>query len=192
MKIAFVGKMRAGKDTCAEYLCNKYDSQIYKFADRLYEMQEKLYEMAELPYSPDTKNRKLLQYLGTDFVRTIDPDAWVKILEKKLRKIIIQDVIYKEHALFNDYTPHNMFVTDARFPNEVTMLRSLGFTMVLVDRPLEERIKFGASDLQHLSETALDGKFTPDLTIVNDKTLDDLYQRVEEVAIIAKVMPNLL
>ncbi len=176
MRIAFVGKMRAGKDTCAEYLLGKYSGNVYKFADRLYEMQEKLYEMAELPYPAGTKNRKLLQFLGTDFARSIDPDIWVSILERKLTHLIKVEEIRKTSYLFDDFPSHNMFCTDARFVNEVEMLKRLGFSIIYIDRPLEERLRFGASDLTHASETSLDHLLPEDYDgyINNNSSLEHL------------------
>ena len=180
MKIAFIGKQRSGKSTCTDYLIARYNGKRYSFASRLYEMQAKLYEMAELPYPPGTKNRGLLQYLGTDFVRAINPDQWVNILEKQIKNDITLENIKQENYLFHDYKSGNMYVDDCRFPNECRMLKDLGFLIVKIIRPEEDRVAAGATNLEHISETALDD-YMPDAMIINNTSLEKLYERVEEL-----------
>lgn len=180
MKIAFIGKQRAGKSTCSDYLITKYNGKRYSFASRLYKMQNKLYEMAELPCPLGTKNRGLLQYLGTDFVRAINPDQWVNILKKQLEQDIALDNIKQENYLFHDYKSCNMYIDDARFPNECKMLKELGFKIVKIIRPEEDRITAGATNLEHISETVLDD-YMPDAMIINNCSLEKLFERVEDL-----------
>ena len=82
MRVAFIGKMRSGKDTAAEFLLERSRAAIIKFADPLYDMQEAIYTIADLPYDENTKDRRLLQLLGTEWGREKDPDLWLNIFEK--------------------------------------------------------------------------------------------------------------
>jgi len=182
MKFAFIGKMRAGKDTCAEYLQQKYGGQIMKFADPLYDIQKAIYEIAGLPHTEFTKDRLLLQFIGTDWGRkTIDPDLWMKIMKKRLENMLKKDKIKQENYLFNDFSASSIFVTDARFPNEVQMLKEMGFIVVYIERPLEDRIAAGAKNLDHASETALDNFNDYDFHLHNHGTIRDLYKDINNL-----------
>jgi hypothetical protein len=71
-----------------------------------------------------------------------------------------------------------VIIPDCRFPNELYMLREWGFDVVHVkiDRGDFDN---GLTDEQkaHPSETALDST-VPDVTVHNDGTLIDLYQKM--------------
>ena len=61
----------------AEYLISKHGGKVLKFADPLYEMQAEIYKIAGLKHNSNTKDRKLLQLLGTDWGRnTKFPNIW--------------------------------------------------------------------------------------------------------------------
>lgn len=179
MRIGFAGKMRAGKDTCAEYLIKKYGGKRIGFSDPLYEMQESIYEIAGLPKQ---KDRFLLQFLGTDWGRkTIDQDIWINIMDKRLQKITEKENQKKEHYLFDDFYDDNLFITDVRFPNEVATLKKHNFKVFSIVRPDEERIKFGATNLTHESETMLDIYSDFDGIIYNEGSLEDLHNKLDEL-----------
>lgn len=150
VKIAFIGQMRAGKDTCAEMCVIRYGGQIMKFAQPLYDIQDYIYKRTYLPQGK--KDRLLLQWLGTEWGRTINPDLWVSIL--------MEDLKTKEG---------NIYITDCRFKNEIQALRENGFKLFKVERPVEERIKFGASLMTHASERDLDD-FNDYDAILNNST----------------------
>lgn len=161
MKLAILGKMRSGKDTVANFLKNEFGGQIIKFADPLYEMQKAIYNIADLPYTENTKDRKLLQYLGTQWGReTIDSGLWVNLMDKKLSNELTNET--------------NLYCTDCRFPNEAFLLRRHGFHFVRVERSEEDRIAAGASNLDHESETALDDFIVPDKIYNYGINLDEL------------------
>ena len=168
MRIGFIGKMRSGKDTAAEYLCSKYsDSFIYKFADPLYDIERAIFSIAHVPIPEDkTKRRRLLQFLGTEWGReTIDPDIWINIMAHRLQSA-------------RDW--ENIFVTDVRFPNEVAVLKENGFKIFKIIRPDSEREKFGATHQSHLSETALDTFDEVDGIIENDGNLVNFYEKIDK------------
>jgi hypothetical protein len=90
--------------------------------------------------------REFMQYLGTEYVRGIDPEYWVKRL--------ISDYWRKQRI-----SQRLTVVTDVRFDNEVAALRAAGGVVVRIDRlSLEPPVD------PHPSE-ALD--FNPDFVIVN-------------------------
>lgn len=180
MRLAFCGKQRAGKDTAAEFLAKVYGGTIYKFADPLYEMMHSIYEIAGLPHGSNTKDRTLLQLLGTDWGRkTIDPDIWMNIMDRRLTdQSRIHDTM-KEHSIFQDYNEDNIFITDARFSNEIELLKKHGFKIYYIDATEENRISRGAVNLTHASETALDNYSSYDYIIDNNDKIQKFYGKVE-------------
>lgn len=65
--------------------------------------------------------RSLLEYLGTDVARGIDPDVWVRHLAK---------VIESRQRMKRGIDPELRFVIpDVRFPNEFDMVQALGGEM---------------------------------------------------------------
>jgi len=161
---AFIAKMRGGKDTAGLYLQKHFGGKIVKFADPLYRMQEAICEIAGLPHDENTKHRGLLQYLGTEFGRAIDPDIWMNIMEK---------------TMLTD--PHEkLYITDVRFKNEFALMKKHNVITVKIIRPDAERIKFGAANESHVSETSLDDIPDSEFTYVihNDGTIGDFHRKL--------------
>ncbi len=114
LRIAFGCTARVGKDTACAYLIKKYGGGRISFAEPLYEL---LYHCQDFLGFPKQKDRKFLQWVGTEWGRAQDNDIWVK---KALEKL-------DNHQ--------NFFVSDLRFPNEVKALRKQGFVLVQLIRP---------------------------------------------------------
>ena len=161
------GRMRAGKDTLADYLQSKYGGKTIKFATPLYEMQEAIYKIARLPYPAGLKDRALLQDLGTRWGRnTIDKNIWLNVMSATLDE---QD------------NTEDIYCTDCRFGNEFDLFKSRKAILIRVTRPLEERLKYGATNLDHESESALDGHLDSsfDFVVDNNSSLDSFYQKID-------------
>lgn len=150
MRIAFGHKARSGKDTAAEYLQKNYGGGIVKFASPLYEISHHVQETLSKTITKDTL---LLQTIGTSLKTVYGARVFVDALVEKVKN-----------------SQGHLYVTDLRFPEEADALKSLGFTLVKIERkkrPIDR-------DPHHTSETALDDyKF--DFVIQNDGSLDDLY-----------------
>lgn len=92
------------------------------------------------PFSPLGKQRALLQWWGTEYRRSQDPDYWVKKLMKRIA----------------EENPDVALIRDLRFPNEFEAIRgSAGYCVKVV------RVGFQSDVPEHSSEQALD--FLPDL-----------------------------
>lgn len=169
MKIAFIGKMRSGKDTAAEYLLKYYcpDALFRKFADPIYEIEATIYNYLDYPIPEDkTKRRKLLQFIGTDFGRELDPDIWIKQMDNSLRGL-----------------NKSIFITDCRFPNEVELLEKHGFSFIHIMAPESIRIERGATNLTHESEISLDDypfcKLSNYFVVPNGSSLKNFYENLD-------------
>lgn len=162
MKIAFMGLMRSGKDTSAAYFIEKFGGTIVSFAAPLYEMQKEIYRIAGLP---EKKDRSLLQWLGTEWGRSIDPNIWVNVAINRIKSIPETE---------------NVYVTDCRFENEEKALRELGFTFVMLKAPTQDLIERGASGTQHASEKFAAEYIGADITVYNNAGLSELYAQLDK------------
>ena len=99
---------------------------------------------------PELTPRKTLQLIGTElFRKKFNSDIWVNCVEKK--------IISQIHLNPNS----NIVVSDCRFPNEIKMLKDLGFKLIHIKRNLPtwfNEFKSGLdsenSKLLHESETS--------------------------------------
>ncbi len=169
--VGLVARKQSGKDTVANALIRYHNYTQLAFADPLREvalgtnplvstdppryyadvLNEVGYEAAKRDYP---EFRRFLQNLGTEGIRSVDPDFWVN---KTIDRI---------HA-----TSSNVVITDVRFPNELALIKELGGATVRVFRP-------GYSDIEpeHDSEGALDDADT-DFIIYNDGPLNLIKER---------------
>lgn len=154
VKISFSGKMGSGKDTMGKCFSKAFPNALHlsfaevlrqEVADTLQEMKEnkdykkpeempdELFELLKKksleegvsPYERTDEMRTILQLFGDDYRRGIDTNYWVKSVEELINK-------------YKDTKP--MYVTDARYYNELDMLKEHGFYLVLLDIPEQERI----------------------------------------------------
>jgi hypothetical protein len=149
LKIAFGFKKGSGKDTAVDYLLNKYGGHRIRFAQPLKEILE--FAQLRCGFAVE-KDRKFLQYVGTEWARVKNPNVWVDIA-------------------MCDMGTGNRFVSDLRFPNELEACRKAGFMCVHVVRDVLD-------DDCHISETALD-RMDWDATIYNNGTFEELYTSLD-------------
>ena len=146
MKIAISGKMCSGKSFITNLLIKHFEKENkhfkkLSFADDVYKIARELFNMK-------TKNRELLQSIGTK-MREIDPDIWAKSTTQRSQnhKFVIID--------------------DLRFPNELHYLKLNNFTIIRLNISKKEQIKRlkktypdtfhqHIKNLNHQSETSLD------------------------------------
>lgn len=173
MIIAFTGKMGAGKSTAIEELAEIQPKEIHlvKFAAPLYDMQEFIYRRVQNVYrrpSNFIKDRKLLQFLGTDWGRNvIGEDVWVNLWKDEVR-----------------YTSENFprYITvcdDLRFDNEAVAVKASGGVIIqIISDNRSQRIDTSLSS--HASESGIDKKYI-DHTLVNNGTIKELRDGLKEI-----------
>lgn len=170
--IGFMGKARSGKDTSADYFCEKYNTTKIAFADSLKKraMQEfgLTYDQCygtekEVVIDKYNKSpREILQLMGTEWYRSIYEDFWVECVFKKIRNEMIR-------------ITSGIVISDVRFPNEVELINRLGGKVIEIRRNQEE-IKHNI----HTSETSLNDTWG-DVIIDNDGDKELLYNGLDEV-----------
>lgn len=164
------GKAQAGKDTVAQYIKKIYgdNSKVLNLQYSSY-IKEYAKKISDWDGSEQTKPRELLQQLGTDIIRKQLGDYF--FVNK-----LIEDL--KVYSFFFDV----LTVSDARFKIEVdtpkTKLENV--YAIRVERPNFDN---GLSEEQkkHPSEIDLDDYDKFDYKIINDGTLEDLYDKVSNM-----------
>lgn len=129
LRVAFGHKARCGKDTAASYMTNKYGGVVQRFASPLYAITERIQESLG---SHVEKDPSLLQMIGETLKCRYGADVFARALETRLQR------------------DTNIFISDLRFPEEATMLKTHGFILVNIqrdDRPIDR-------DPTHISEVS--------------------------------------
>ena len=175
--IGLTGKAGAGKDTVSEIICSAHQFAAIGFADPIRRMIFELFCIASIPNDhifDRTKKEQIIpalgvsyrhmaQDLGTKWGQELAPDFWIKIAEKRILE-------RRKHRNFQRFC-----ISDVRFPREAAWVRSKGGVIWQIDRP-------GIAPVRaHVSEQLID-QITPDQTIINDGSVDDLRLKVTALA----------
>ena len=162
LKIAFGGNMGSGKDTCVDYLCTKYPKHTrISFAGALYDILS--YAQEKCGFKKN-KDRKFLQFIGTEWARSINENVWIDIvLNKKIEGIGL--------------------LSDIRFPNEFNELKNNGWICIKVTRDNIHKNRVGNGDNKHSSELSINDIKDEewDFILDNNSSLEDLYKRLDKI-----------
>lgn len=168
--IGLTGYAQSGKDTVGQYLVTEHKYHRIGFADAVRDAVYTLNPMIKtdrwetlqeyIDYVgwdrakvDNSEARRLLQIMGTEVGRMLfGPDVWINIAERKAG------------------SEPRVVITDVRFPNEADWIRSRGGIVVRVDRSGVGPVNGHASDQL---------AFSPDMTIDNVGTIDELYAEVD-------------
>ena len=118
--------------------------------------------------------RLLLQIIGTDIVRTINPDIWVSSLFKTYKKYNYTESISGTEKVTALFKFPNWIITDVRFLNEVKAIKEKEGIVIRTNRE-------SAYNSTHFSEIALDNYEDFDYTIDNNNCIDCLIEKVKEI-----------
>lgn len=181
MIIGLGHRKQAGKSTVGKVL-ERYGFQHRSFADPLYKGCARLVEWKGEVTTPEGKQtfkdavhwvdvlgahcngREVLEIVGTDIVRGIDPRTWIALEDYDLRTTADPGAHY--------------YYDDLRFPNEAEWIKSRGGVLVHVYRP---SLGFPPDDA-HESEVALLDFQGWDYELCNSGSLGDLHCLAEILA----------
>jgi hypothetical protein len=197
MIIGVCGLIGAGKDTIADYLVNIHEFRRESFAGTLKDAVSAVFgwdrtmlegrtrasrawrEQPDAWWSArlgrEITPRWVLQHWGTEVCRrAFHDDVWIASLENKLRN-----------------TTDSVVISDCRFPNEISAIRSAGGAVIRVIRgedpawfvAAKQHFAHGSNlpaDMPHASEWAWAGTVF-DAVIDNNSSMDDLYQHVNDL-----------
>lgn len=171
------GPAGAGKDTVADYLVKHHGFTKMAFADPLRSMmaaggfpepvdralKEALVEGFDFTW------RDGIQKLGTQWGRELDPDIWVKLIEKRI--LYLQSVQQYVGGVAK------IVLSDVRFENEANMLRALGGCVLHCGG---RRVNLGVHAL-HISEAGCWFYPDDDELIDNSSSLQELYRQLDAI-----------
>lgn len=169
MLIGFHGSMGCGKSTAIKMLeqalLERGDNTkvtLVKFAGPLYEIQEFIYNrIAKVHTRPSTfiKDRKLLQWIGTDWGRnTISENVWVE-----LWKADVNEALARGELVVCD---------DVRFDNEAEIFKQMGGVLIKISRDnAKSHAEGGVGIVNHASEAGIAPKFL-DFVVENNADLE--------------------
>lgn len=157
-RVAFGSQSRVGKDSAAAHLVKKHGGVTLSFAKPIYDI---MYELQERLSLTKGKDPEFLQMIG-QWACKHNPNVWINKLLDEFDKLPANT---------------NVYITDVRKKEEAEALKSKGFKLLKIVRPdrLIDR------DPKHVTETDLEGSELWDDTIVNDGTLEQLYDKVDEI-----------
>lgn len=115
-------------------------------------------EIQDKPGQTAVTVRRILQWWGTEYRRTQDPDYWTKAWSRKIEQFDLEKI----HVL----------IDDVRFINELNTVKSHGGLIVKIERPGFD----GANN--HASETSLDDYDDWSFVVVNDGTLQEFKEKI--------------
>lgn len=179
IRLALCGKMKSGKDTACNHLKSLHGGTVIHIFQAGYRWTELLllYWLVGAKINPDKKTRferRALQSVGHWGRVLFGKDVWLN----KTLKIIAK-------------TKGNVYVTGVRYPNEVERLKEIKVQSVWVERSESDRVLFGATNINHETETALDNFKAFDFIIPNDRDLPTFLRRVESYGHIGKLLEEL-
>jgi dephospho-CoA kinase len=167
---ALMAKARAGKDTAADYMVQKYNFKKFAFGTRLKEYAHRFYG------KPEGKDRGLYQWFG-QACRKVDENIWVKTAVADINRYL------KETE-----NPMNIVITDLRQPNERLFSYDNDFLTVKVECPDSIRIErmkaagdlFSPDMLKHETERFID-VLTYDYLVTNEGTKEELHAQIDKL-----------
>jgi hypothetical protein len=172
MILGIAGPAGAGKDTVADFLVRNHGFTKMSFAGPLKEMlavagfpepADRALKEALVP-GFDFSWRQAAQQLGTEWGRGLDPDIWIKIVEKRIR-----------HLLDDNIRQPRIVISDVRFNNESKMIHDfIGSVIHLTGRKAD----LAGTTAAHASESKLMFWPSMDEIIENDGTPEELYLKV--------------
>jgi len=191
MLLVLSGKARSGKDTAANLLkdiiqTGNYTVLVIAYADFLKEIlgrcfnlnNEQLYgSLKEEPISGLYRNtgsmleskvcwtpRHLLQYIGTDVMRAIDPECWINAVKNFV-------------SCYSNYD--HIIISDGRFKNEIDWVLERGGIHIHVQRDSRDFV----NGTNHSSETSLNNIEASDNTflVTNNDTIVDFKNKLNYI-----------
>ena len=156
-RIAITGRMGTGKSSVADFLVKSFGFRRYSFAAKLKEIASDLFGMS-------TKDRVLLQTLGTK-IREMEQDSWANFV---IRQIEVD-------------APLRAVIDDMRYVNEAKILKENRFVLVRLygDRKGRKIAGLSAETERHPSEMETDQIYA-DCSLDTSGSLESCYQKVLE------------
>jgi hypothetical protein len=180
MIIGVLGKKRSGKDTTGDYLVASKNFVKYSFANPIKRGAMELFGFTEDQVFGDAKDeidptwgitpRLVLQIMGTE-VFQYDMPKYIPELQVFGRSFWVK----RFEQWYNQNKDLDVVICDVRFQHEVDAILKMGGTILSVQRP-----NLSTGD-EHASEKEMDSIVGITTEIINDRTLHDLYDKIDNL-----------
>ena len=185
--IGITGKAGSGKDTVANYFIDSKNYIKLTFGGAVKDIVQiitgwsrdmiegQTVESRELRETVVHQNynmncRQLMQFVGTDLFRNnLDQNVWINIVNDKVKKLIL-DINSGTQTLKH---VKGIIISDVRFDNEAQFIKSIGGTIVKINRNV------AIESSNHQSERGI--SIATDYVIENNTTIDDLYNQIDYI-----------
>lgn len=164
MKIAFIGHAGSGKTTIAHYMSEYYGYYVRSFATPVKEFASEI--LLRPIDKTDPKDRKFLQYLGTELGRARDPDIWIKHFNMEMQNLESDSI-------------NHVIVDDCRFINEADYLKSMGFVLIRLVGRQSEMTKETSNHSSETEQTSIECDFELDNSKDLEITINELKKLVK-------------
>ena len=194
MIIGIFGRAGAGKDTFSDYLVKKHDFIKIAFADKIKRILMDLYGFNYNQLWGPSAERALENDKGLtvrlcsqkfgDCGRELSLDTWTDYCANIIDKLHnVGGYSYLAHTglqKYNSTEKRNVIVSDCRYLNEILKIKELGGFCIRIKK---SNNGLHGSAGQHSSEKDQDNikDSVFDEIIVNDGTLEDLYNKVDYI-----------
>ena len=186
MIIALTGKKGCGKDTVANYMCERFGFVNYGFADPIKEISKIIFGFSDdqlnghLKEAEDTfwglAPRDFFQKFGTDIAQFEFPKYFPGIFRGGNERAMWVRVFELWYIKKQKENPSlKVVISDLRFIHEYEHLKKMDAYFIRIKRDVEEN-KFG----QHISETELDN-IDFNWEFDNNGTLKELYDKIDNL-----------
>ena len=187
MILGLSGKKGSGKDTVADYLCERYDFVKYGFGDPIKEVARTMFNFSESQlYGSDKETvdpnwgispREFFQKFGTDYGQFIFPEHFPNLFKDiQPREFWVKRFLvwYLEQLEKNPQI--KVVISDVRFIHEFNFIKKNNGYVIKIKRDLMDEDR-------HLSENELDNMEDSDFNgiINNNGSLEDLYRKVKNI-----------
>ena len=164
MIIGLIGRSGVGKTTAADILTRQYGCAQVPFAGSLksFIAQLGLFSWRELTTHKTPDSKWFMQQFGTELVRKIDPDFWVRKWSDKVM------------SLGRLMGVNRIVVDDVRMPNEHQAIKLLKGQFIRIERP---DFSSTIADPTHATEVNSDG-LQADYVVLNDRDLTTFENRI--------------
>lgn len=180
MIVGVLGKKRSGKDTTGDYLVSNKKFVKYSFANPLKRGAMEIFGFTEDQVFGDSKDiidpiwgvtpRLVLQVMGTELFQ-YDIQKHIPEFQAIGRKIWVKR--FKQWYENNSHL--DVVICDVRFQHEADAIMELGGHIWKVQRP-----SIVSAD-EHASEKEMDSITGVTAEIINDRTLHDLYDKIDNL-----------
>jgi hypothetical protein len=180
MLIGIKSRKGGGKDTAANFLCEKHNFVRYGFADPLKKGIREMFGFNDDQLWGETKEvidefwnvspREVLQYAGTELFQFELPRLMPALKDKIGRGFWVK----RFEKWYQENSDLNIVISDLRFLHEAAKIKELGGVVLELKRNTNLN-EFS----NHASEVELE-QIIPDWVIDNNDTLENLYIHLDD------------